>query len=543
MTPVLCDAITVCQDLGIRYLWVDCLCIQQDGAAADWEEQSQEMSHIFGNSWLTICAPASRSCLEGFLDHIDRHSRTIQIQFTSNESQRVQGSFRLRLVTLNGRTGFHESSRITIHPPLSRDLESSKWNTRGWVFQERILSPRLLYFGARMIHFQHGNTVISEDGSPINGGILHPSIRVPHYCSANLLDQLEFLQNRRSLITDLWYTLVAAFDEPDFTDARDTFPAIAGIARRVQEFTKQRYIAGLWEEDLFCGLLWNTKDLGGRVTRRPSPVSLWQALEILEEPRYLIAPSWSWARRHSLGHFMITNRINFTCRVRSHLRAEFELVESCVLVDGVNRYGRIGSASISMIGPTIRFPPDSASYRDPNHWICEPFPDQFVILHPDWKVYQHAPYIDIREEMHAQLQLLLIASCCSELRFSSGTQNVHTPPHKDLTEPATEPAREADTDVLSRKKLKWKDIGTKYEEALKPEYRPHFYEDSYDGFDAAIQCDICSNHKLTRDIWGLMIYPAGPVDTYYRVGTFFSRAEHGGSAIFQGVEPRKIELI
>ena len=80
-------------------------------------------------------------------------------------------------------------------------------------------------------------------------------------------------------------------------------------------------------------------------------------------------------------------------------------------------------------------------------------------------------------------------------------------------------------------------------ENMKPEYRTSFYEDGHAGFDAAVHCDLCSDHTLRRDVWGLLIYPAGPADTFYRVGTFMSRAQHGGSVLFEGAERRRIHLV
>lgn len=49
------DAIWLTQSLGVRYLWIDSLCIIQDDKE-DWKEQSGEMAGIYGGSYLTIAA-------------------------------------------------------------------------------------------------------------------------------------------------------------------------------------------------------------------------------------------------------------------------------------------------------------------------------------------------------------------------------------------------------------------------------------------------------------------------------------------------------
>lgn len=547
MTAVLRDAITVCHALGLRYLWIDSLCIKQDGDSTDWEEQSQEMSHIFGNSWLTICAPASQSCLHGFLDHPDRfYSRSIQIEYVSEESRQVQGSIFLHLWTPNGKPENNTDSKLISQlAPLMRDLEFSRWATRGWVFQERILSPRLLYFGARMIHFQQGDLITSEDGSSIDGNLLHPSFHGKRHCSTNILRQLEMIQNQGPFIPDLWYRLVTAISSSAFTDQRDTFPAIAGVARRVHEFTKYRYLAGLWEEDLCCGLLWTvTLTLGDKRWSRPT--SLRQVLRTITKSTNVIAPSWSWASRQSAVKFMITNKVLTTCRMRRHLRAEFDILESRVSVDGVNQYGRINNASMSLFGPTInltRNPPAIMQRVSYDYLLCEIFPDFFAVFIPDWAPLDPFRVAGIKKKMREQLQLLLIASCCSERSISNNTPAAQSPPHEDQAEPGREPAHRPTNRRPPIYIARSEEAEKKHSEAMKRHYTHSFYEDSHPDFDAALHCGRGSDPTLRRDIWGLIIYPAGPTDTYYRVGTFFSRAEHGGSAIFAGTKPRRIELV
>lgn len=541
MTPVLGDAIRVCRVLGLRYLWIDSLCIQQDGDGTDWEEQSEEMSHIFGNSWLTICAPASKSCLEGFLDHIDRHSRTIQIEYIAKDSRQAQGSFFLRLYTKDGEAGEHRNDVVMKLAPLIRDLECSTWNRRGWVFQERILSPRLLYFGARMIHFQHGDHVISEDGSSMDGDFFDPTLLSSSYCPTDLLQQLKAIQNQGVFITDLWYRMITLISPSNFTDRRDIFPAVAGIARRVHEFTKHRYLAGLWEEDLCCGLLWTPTTLGVReLEPRLIPASLGQLLRTIRKSTNSIAPSWSWASRRAGFEFLVTDRTHqTTCRVRQHLRAEFHDMQSRVLIDGVNPYGRIGSAQISLSASIITLKPSSLAsmHRDYNDGLlCEPFPGLFALIQTDWEPIYPDSATGIKKQMRAHLQLLLVASCCSVWSEGSAHGN-------ERANSEDEPPHHRQAGVCPNKDATGEEARLKILETMKPLYIDSFYQDSHTGFDAAVHCGLCADHSLRRDIWGLLIYPAGPTDTFYRVGTFFSRAACGGSALFEGIKPRRIYLV
>ncbi|KAB8225044.1 heterokaryon incompatibility protein-domain-containing protein [Aspergillus novoparasiticus] len=73
--------ILVCRALGVRYLWVDVLCIIQ-GDRVDWERESATMANVYSHSFLTVCAAQGDSCQSGFLK---RHSPSqVEISFHSS---------------------------------------------------------------------------------------------------------------------------------------------------------------------------------------------------------------------------------------------------------------------------------------------------------------------------------------------------------------------------------------------------------------------------------------------------------------------------
>ncbi|KAJ0421268.1 heterokaryon incompatibility protein-domain-containing protein [Aspergillus carlsbadensis] len=55
------DAVMVCRELEIQFLWVDALCIIQ-GDAEDWERESMEMANVYSNAFITIGALQGDSC-------------------------------------------------------------------------------------------------------------------------------------------------------------------------------------------------------------------------------------------------------------------------------------------------------------------------------------------------------------------------------------------------------------------------------------------------------------------------------------------------
>ncbi|KAK7613939.1 heterokaryon incompatibility protein-domain-containing protein [Phyllosticta paracitricarpa] len=112
------DAMTVCQVLEKRYLWVDRLCILQDNSDGSIEEQIDQMGHIYNHAYATIAA------IEGLDPHCGLHG--------------VSDCLRLEV--------FRESDYF---------IRRSKWATRGWTYQESLLSRRLMLFTAQDVVLEH----------------------------------------------------------------------------------------------------------------------------------------------------------------------------------------------------------------------------------------------------------------------------------------------------------------------------------------------------------------------------------------------------
>lgn len=58
LPPLFQDAIIITRQLGLRYIWIDSLCIVQD-SLRDWETESSKMGSIYQNSYITISATNS----------------------------------------------------------------------------------------------------------------------------------------------------------------------------------------------------------------------------------------------------------------------------------------------------------------------------------------------------------------------------------------------------------------------------------------------------------------------------------------------------
>jgi len=65
------DAVYITRQMGVRYLWIDAICILQDDST-DWATESAKMGSIYHNSMLTLAAAESVDAEGGIL--LDRPS-------------------------------------------------------------------------------------------------------------------------------------------------------------------------------------------------------------------------------------------------------------------------------------------------------------------------------------------------------------------------------------------------------------------------------------------------------------------------------------
>ncbi|KAI1417467.1 HET-domain-containing protein, partial [Hypoxylon sp. FL1857] len=128
---VVTDAIAVTKSLGFRYLWIDKFCIAQDQPEIK-HRQIEEMDAVYANSELTIIAAAGQDENYG-LPGVSRRSRTtIPVAELGN----------LRISWLQ-------------NPQSS--IRRSKWQTRGWTYQEAFMARRRLVFLDDQTYFECGS--------------------------------------------------------------------------------------------------------------------------------------------------------------------------------------------------------------------------------------------------------------------------------------------------------------------------------------------------------------------------------------------------
>ncbi|KAF2824701.1 HET-domain-containing protein [Ophiobolus disseminans] len=113
------DAIYVARSIGIRYLWIDALCIIQD-SAKDWQRESSMMSMLYRYGFINIAATGAASGNEGCF--WDRDPRAVLSTETT-----------LEWIYPNER----QTARYRVVPEAriwAQKLMDEPLNQRGWVF-------------------------------------------------------------------------------------------------------------------------------------------------------------------------------------------------------------------------------------------------------------------------------------------------------------------------------------------------------------------------------------------------------------------------
>ncbi|KAF8859958.1 HET-domain-containing protein [Acephala macrosclerotiorum] len=275
-------AATVCRFLGCRYLWIDALCIIQD-SPGDVESELASMGDIYRNSILTITAAGGFNANSGlFASRDPRWNRPCEISgFVNEEGQVFEFGGYIRLAG--------DRSSYNLSEPLY---------ARAWVYQEEVLSTRELIFGSDQMSwlcmsYAGNETMPVLNSEEYSHRQIRWALRDPHNPEISNGD-----------IFFCWYLAVKEYNSRSLTYLADKLRAIAGLATKFQELYGATYLAGIWKEDIQCGLSWYRtapwyRKPDPNQTPRSDP-SLVGGEQVPGDMEY-VAPSWSWASTHIAG--------------------------------------------------------------------------------------------------------------------------------------------------------------------------------------------------------------------------------------------------
>jgi hypothetical protein len=262
------QAVWLARQLKISYVWIDSLCIVQDNI--EFAIEGQYMHKVYRNSYLNLSAAFSVNSLGGLFK--ERSLAEVGFLELSLPGSKILGD----------EPWYMFRRDLWEHQLLKQPLYK-----RGWAFQERMLSPRLLHFAEKQIFWDCPTISACETipkGLPL------------------LLDDLagaerhwrERLQFEKTLpygtadvsVQELWVNAVQSYTSCSLTKPDDKLLAVWGIAKTVKDLVtyKNDYAAGMWNSTLYKQLAWRVVDC--KKARRLDTIS----------EKYV--PTWSWASMH-----------------------------------------------------------------------------------------------------------------------------------------------------------------------------------------------------------------------------------------------------
>ncbi|CAI6091795.1 unnamed protein product [Clonostachys chloroleuca] len=337
-------AILTCQRLQIPYVWIDSLCILQAGSTSqsDWLFHANEMHKVYLNCELNIAIDVSANPHEGafrqrnpcilqdcftwtpFHGYSDFPEESLEREPDTESENKAMFDPQHRERSSPSKTAQINLCALFTEEDFSYSRLNLPLSQRAWVFQEAILSARILHFGSDRIWWACAKrTTLSE--------CMPNSVANNTGQGFDCLYQSSFNIERGSSNTLILYFeyLTKYYTDRELSHPReDKLVAFAVIARLCAPWFGGDYCAGIFRNIVPWGLLWYSHPEA--FTPRPDSYR---------------APSWSWAS--------IDNRVFFDFYDREPNILAHVLDVSVQLVDISDPFGQVKSAALTLRGPLI----------------------------------------------------------------------------------------------------------------------------------------------------------------------------------------------
>ncbi|OBR11875.1 Heterokaryon incompatibility protein [Colletotrichum higginsianum IMI 349063] len=223
------DAMILVKSLGIRYIWIDSLCIVQNDPS-EMQRILPMMDRIYGNSVLNVCAAAGDGSNYGIPGS--------------------PASPRAAWQPIVHYAGFELVATKTVEGLI----ENTAWNSRAWTFQERMLSKRSMIFVENRVFFQCREATWSEEvfSEALASSWTLEMVRSP-------------LKSFEKNPVRLYVEYVELFSGRLLTYEADRLRAFEGISAMLCAPLRASFFYGLPDSYFDFALLWEKKTPGRRL--------------------------------------------------------------------------------------------------------------------------------------------------------------------------------------------------------------------------------------------------------------------------------------
>jgi hypothetical protein len=317
------DAVICTRRLGLRYLWVDRLCIIQDDEM-DKVMEITAMPRIYSRAYLTISAASAKSSGDGFLktrEEVHKAMARSWVELPYLSSKGASGLLTLKL----------SESCEDFNSPNTKAIDS-----RAWTMQEQMLSPRLLQFCT--FHIVWKCKVREKTGTS----------EAIEQCQPAWSQERNVSQIDSTF--DSWKDIIGRYTKRKLSCPGDKLIAISAVAQvywsihseaisqdyetLLQEQTSEfepwpkPYVAGIWRYEMPFALCW------------------WRPWDGESEFRPLVqrAPSWSWASVDGpIAYYGSTSTASYSTKVKI-LECDVNLKSS------LREYGAVSRGGLKLRG-------------------------------------------------------------------------------------------------------------------------------------------------------------------------------------------------
>lgn len=315
------DAMVFTHRLGVRYIWIDSLCIIQ-GDAKDWLIEAEQMAQIYHCSYFTIAAANAPDSGAGLFQLIPREMRarpSVPLSDANGNDEYILHAKRISNYSVD-------------------DLDRYPYMSRGWTYQERSLSPRVIYF----LHGELGWSCenFTDDEQHSRTLYVFADARARHAISINPVIYRKKWKSLEEIICH-WQRIVGEYSGLALTLEKDKLPALSGMAKAIGMERQGSYFAGIWSNSLIVDLTWRCCKGPGR------------------RPTMQRAPSWSWAS--------IDGEVDFWAFLERH---EVKEVAKCIHVSCDHplewnaEFMEVRGGLLEISGPVVQSIPDGEFFAD-----------------------------------------------------------------------------------------------------------------------------------------------------------------------------------
>ncbi|VUC27694.1 unnamed protein product [Clonostachys rosea] len=326
------DAFTVVARLGLSYLWIDCLCVLQDGIEPLSSVQIQD---IFSNSFCGIGDLASTSPSSGL--------------FTQRKPECITPTV----------------FEFTLNADGDKTLVRSETDTKKFVdepliqtakgFQERLLTPRMIHFGSSFVYWEcHGSICDEiypygifcgpfsytgvEGQKPVTISskymAAYPARVPPRPAWKPLLTSRLFHHLVGDVKVDTlnrWWQLLEAYTKCTLSAPGQRLTCIESVVVGMKALLKEQgcddtYLTGIWKETLPASLLWTPESSANRPTSHRAPSWSWAAVDG--------GIDYDYERRRQFSNNLLCELVDANCHEEAGLVTNGRLTLRGKLVSG-----------------------------------------------------------------------------------------------------------------------------------------------------------------------------------------------------------------